>query len=81
MEGLQRSASKNATCFEGVVLLDKYPEKTKIAAGLACGAVWTVLKGDIVLCPDGTGRYRLGEVEGDYSYQPGSVLPDQRMVK
>ena len=67
------------------VFLAKRPEKTKIAAGLACGAVWTVskgiLKGDVMLCPDGTGRYRVGEVIGDYSYQSASVLPSQRTVR
>lgn len=67
------------------VFLDKHPEKTKIGAGLACGVVWTVskgiLKGDVVLCPDGAGSYHLGEVEGDYSYQAGSIFPHQRAVK
>ena len=41
------------------VYLANNPAKTKIGAGLACGALWTVskgiLKGDIVLCPDGSG--------------------------
>ena len=49
--------------------LKLYPNKSKIAAGLACGVAWTVckgiLKGDIVLCPDGKGTYRVGEVTGD----------------
>jgi len=61
------------------------PGKTKIAAGLACGAVWRVSKGikrdDIVVCPDGEGRYHIGEVNGDYSYQPGGVLPHRRSVQ
>ena len=47
------------------VFLAKNPGKTKIGAGLACGALWTVSKGiqkgDIVLCPDGTGSYRVGD--------------------
>src|SRR2546426_10595559 len=46
------------------VFLAKQPGKTRISAGLACGALWTVAKGmrkaDIVLCPDGTGVYRVG---------------------
>lgn len=50
----------------------KHPDKTKIAAGLACGALWTIAKGikqgEIVLCPDGTGVYRVAEVIGDYTY-------------
>ena len=52
------------------VFLAAHPDKTKIGAGLACGALWTVSKGirkaDVVLCPDGTGKYRVGEVTGDY---------------
>jgi restriction system protein len=66
------------------VYLAGHPDKTKIGAGLACGALWTVAKGikkgDIVLCPDGSGRYRVGEVNGDYFYQPGGVLPHRRSV-
>jgi len=61
-----------------------HPNKTKIAAGLACGSLWTVSKGikkgDIVLSPDGSGTYRVGEVSGDYIYQPGGVLPHRRTV-
>jgi restriction system protein len=61
-----------------------HPDKTKVAAGLACGMLWTVCKGikkgDIVLCPDGSGVYRVGEVSGDYTYQPGGVLPHRRPV-
>jgi restriction system protein len=66
------------------VYLATHPDKTKIAAGLACGFLWTVCKGikkdDIVLCPDGSGAYRVGEVSGDYIYQPGGVLPHRRPV-
>ena len=66
------------------IFLAKHPEKTKISAGLACGALWTVSKGikkgDCVICPDGTGRYRVGEVSGNYLYQPGGVLPHRRPV-
>ena len=61
------------------VWLEKNPGKTKVAAGLACGALHTVskgiLEGDIVLCPDGQGVYWVGEVFGNYSYQPGGILP------
>jgi restriction system protein len=67
------------------VFLTGHPDKSKIAAGLACGALWTVAKGiragDIVLCPDGTGRYYVGEVQSGYSYAPGQVLPHRRQVK
>jgi restriction system protein len=67
------------------IYLEGHPDKTKIGAGLACGALWTVSKGvktgDVVLCPDGSGRYRVGEVTGDYSYLPGGVLPHRRPVR
>jgi len=67
------------------IFLAGHPDKTKIGAGLACGALWTVSKGiktgDVVLCPDGSGRYRLGEVRGDYAYQPDGVLPHRRPVR
>ena len=43
------------------IFLDSNPGKSKIAAGLACGAMHTVAKGiqagDIVLSPDGNGSY------------------------
>lgn len=67
------------------VFLANRPDKSRIAAGLACGALWTVSKGirigDVVLCPDGTGRYHVGEVQGNYHYAPGQVLPHRRPVK
>jgi restriction system protein len=66
------------------VFLAAHPDKTKIGAGLACGALWTVSKGikkgDIVLCPDGEGQYRVGEVSGDYYYQPSEILFHRRPV-
>ena len=66
------------------IFLAGHPEKTKIGAGLACGALWTVCKGikqgDVVLCPDGQGRYRVGEVSGGYSYAAGKILPHRRPV-
>lgn len=66
------------------VYLSGHPGKSKVAAGLACGCLWTVArgiaKGDVVLCPDGAGMYHVGEVTGDYRYQPGAVLPHRRPV-
>lgn len=57
--------------------LARHPEASKIKAGLACGAIWTLSKfletGDCVLCPDGSGQYHLGEITGDYSYIAGST--------
>ena len=67
------------------VYLASHPNKTRIGAGLACGALWTVSKGiregDIVLCPDGKGAYRVAEVIGDYYYAPGQTLPHRRKVR
>jgi restriction system protein len=66
------------------VWLEKNPGKSKVSAGLACGALWTVCKGlqtgDLVLTPDGTGIYRVGEVTGDYYYVEGTPLPHRRRV-
>lgn len=67
------------------IFLASHPDKTKIGAGLACGALWTVAKGirpgDVVLCPDGMGSYRAGVVEGEYRYAPGQVLHHRRQVR
>ena len=67
------------------IYLAAQPDKSKIAAGLACGSLWTVAKGlqkgNVVLCPDGSGRYRVGEVTGDYFYQLGGVLPHRRPIR
>lgn len=67
------------------VFLANHPDKTRIGAGLACGALWMVSKGidvgDIVLCPDGNGRYQVGEVSGPYVYAPGETLPHRRPVR
>jgi len=66
------------------IFLSNHPGKNRISAGLACGALWTVAKGintgDIILAPDGTGIYRIGEVTGDYRYEPGKILPHRRQV-
>ena len=67
------------------VFLAGHPDKTKIGAGLACGALWTLCKGmakgDTVLCPDGAGSYRVGEILGDYYYAPGQTLLHRRKVR
>ena len=65
--------------------LKEIPDKKKVTAGLACATVWIlakgILKGDIVLCPNGKGSYMVGEVLDDYSYHPNSPLPHRRTVK
>jgi len=67
------------------IYLAQNPEKTKVSAGLACGAIHTVAKGmqkgDIVLCPERVGSYRVGEVLGDYYYAEGQILPHRRKVR
>jgi restriction system protein len=66
------------------IFLSNHPDKGRITAGLACGALWTVCKGiqkgDVVLCPNGSGSYLVGEVTGDYCYKAGEVLPHRRPV-
>jgi len=67
------------------LFLEQNPDRTKVAAGLACGMLWTVSKGvqigDIVLCPDGKANYYTGEVIGAYEYHKGQVLPHRRAVR
>lgn len=64
------------------VFLDNVPGKTKVAAGLACGMLWTVCKGiqegDVILTPTGTGMYHVGQVTGPYYYVTGTELPHRR---
>lgn len=67
------------------VFLEKHPGKSRVSAGLACGALWTVAKGikvgDMVLCPNGSGSYFVGEVLDTYSYHRDGVLPHRRTVR
>ena len=60
------------------------PGKSKIAAGLSCGFLWTICKkikvGDTVLSPDGKGKYSVGEIQSEYRYVPGAIFPHQRQV-
>lgn len=67
------------------IFLAGHPGKTKIGAGLACGALWTVAKGiakgDVVISPDGSGSYFVGEVSGDYFYVDSEPFPHRRPVR
>lgn len=67
------------------IYLEHHPGGSRVAAGLACGAIWTVSKGmqpgDLIISPDGTGRYRVGEPEGEYWYAEGEILPHRRTVR
>ena len=60
------------------------PNRTKIGAGLACGMLWAIGRGiavgDVVLSPDGSGNYLVGDVTGDYYYVDGQILPHRRPV-
>ena len=66
------------------VFMKNVPDKTKVAAGLACGMLWTICRGinegDIILSPTGTGMYHVGQISGAYYYQEGSILPHRRPV-
>ncbi len=66
------------------VFLEKHPDKTRVAAGLACGMLFNICKGihqgDLILSPDGEGAYFVGEVISDYAYVPGGPLPHRRRV-
>lgn len=65
--------------------LDSHPGKSRRSAGLAGGMLFTICKrlqaGAIVLCPSGEGSYWVGEVAGDYYYEPGDILPHRRKVR
>lgn len=66
------------------VWMDNVPGKSKTSAGLACGFLWTIVKGlrigDVVLCPSGEGFYYVGIVAGNYYYVPNTELPHRRKV-
>jgi len=63
----------------------QFPNKSKISAGLNCGAIWSVCKGanvgDRVLCPDEAGALHIGEIVGGYEYHPEGPLPHRRRVE
>ena len=67
------------------IFIKNNPEKSKVASGLASGSIWTVChdlkRGDIVLTPDGKGEYLVGEIDSNYYYADGEILPHRRKVK
>lgn len=67
------------------VYIQEHPDKGRVAAGLACGFLYTIAKGiqegDVVLCPNGEGRYHVGIINGPYQYSPNTNLPHRRPVK
>lgn len=66
------------------IWLEKNPGKSKVSAGLSCGALWTVSKGlelgDTVLCPNGDGGYFVGEISSNYYFKKDEILPHRRNV-
>ncbi|MDX9970699.1 MAG: endonuclease NucS [Candidatus Gracilibacteria bacterium] len=67
------------------LFLNKFSEKGRVSAGLACGFTHTVCKGikigDIVICPNGQGSYYVGEVTSNYEYHKGQILPHRRRIE
>lgn len=67
------------------VWLNLNPQKSKVAAGLACGNLWTVCKGlqidDIVLSSNGKGEYYVGKITSNYYYKKDEQLPHRRKVE
>jgi restriction system protein len=57
------------------IYLAAFPEKSKGSVSLPGGYLYSVCKGikvgDIVLSPNGQGRYLVGEVTGEYRYVRG----------
>ena len=66
------------------IWMNNVPGKSTTSAGLACGFLWTIIKGlqigDIVLCPSGEGYYYVGTIASDYYYVPDTDLPHRRKV-
>jgi len=66
------------------IYLAAHPNKTKIAAGLACGMIHTLSKGlhegDVILTPDGQGNYHIGRISGPYFHVPDGPLQHRRPV-
>lgn len=66
------------------VYLEGHPDKYKPAAGFIGSMLYTISRGiavgDIVLCPNGSGGFHVGEVSGDYRYASEGPLPHRRPV-
>lgn len=67
------------------VWMEGSPGKTKVAAGVTCGFLWTIIKGlqigDVVLSPSGEGYYYVGTITSEYYYAPDTDLPHRRKVE
>lgn len=66
------------------IWMENVPGKSRTSAGLACGFLWTIVKGlnigDVVLCPSGEGYYYVGTIASDYYYVPDTELQHRRKV-
>tara|TARA_B100000513_G_C11877678_1_gene178132 strand:+ start:170 stop:1084 length:915 start_codon:yes stop_codon:yes gene_type:complete len=66
-------------------LVKKQPNKTRVGAGLSCGALWTLSKGikenTIVICPNKEGNYLACKVISEYYYVSGSDPYHRRKVE
>ena len=66
------------------IFIKNNPDKSKVSSGLASGSIWTVChdlkRGDIILSPDGKGEYLVGEIDSNYYYADGEILPHRRKV-
>ena len=88
VDDISRSSGTSFRDFNRIhapIYLAKNPGSSKIRAGLACGALWSVSFGlqtdDVVLCPDGERNYRVGKIRGGYYYAAGQVLQHRRKVE
>lgn len=67
------------------VWMEGSPGKAKVAAGVTCGFLWTIIKGlqvgDVVLSPSGEGYYYVGTITSEYYYAPDTDLPHRRKVE
>jgi restriction system protein len=84
-EGLERNDNWWAFNREYIPLwLEKNPDKSKVAAGLSMGFTYTVAKaiqvGDFIVSPDGSRRYRFGQVSGPYQFAGSDDLPHRQML-
>lgn len=79
---LEREAFKRAM---RPIYLEQNPDRTKVAAGLACGMLYTICKdmkpGDVILSPDGQGAYHVGTVAGHYFYAEAEEISHRRRVE
>ncbi|MEH6742685.1 endonuclease NucS domain-containing protein [Hyphomonas sp.] len=66
------------------IFLENNPDKTKVAAGLAAGMLYTICRdmkaGDLILTPDSQGSYFVGTIAGSYYFADGEDIPHRRRV-